>query len=62
VFSFYPADHPGRFIVAARGQVKAGGAIQVSLVVVDTVDLRAPLKVGIRSLNLISGESPHATS
>lgn len=56
-FSLYPADNPGRFIVAARAEVKAGGSIIVSLVVFDAVDSQAPLRVGVRSITFVRGES-----
>ncbi|MFL6857065.1 MAG: hypothetical protein ACJ8EB_04055 [Allosphingosinicella sp.] len=31
LFSLYPADRPGRFIVAAQGQVRPGGEILVTM-------------------------------
>lgn len=31
LFSLYPADRPGRFIVAAQGKVRPGGEILVTL-------------------------------
>ena len=31
-FSLYPADNPGKFIIATRGSLRAGGVVRVTLV------------------------------
>lgn len=50
-FSLYPADNPGRFIVATQGRVRAGGEIVVTLQPTDPVG-RAPVRVDIRQVAL----------
>ncbi len=49
-FSLYPADNPGKFIVPTQGKVKKVGAIVLSLVMVDKVDVTAPVKVGVKRI------------
>jgi hypothetical protein len=53
-FSLFPADNPGTFIVATQGKVKQGGAIVLTMVIVDRVNGEAP-KAKIKSIALISG-------
>jgi hypothetical protein len=53
-FSLFPADNPGTFIVATQGKVKQGGAIVLTMVIIDRVNGEAP-KAKIKSIALISG-------
>ncbi|HST35171.1 MAG TPA: hypothetical protein VLK25_00880 [Allosphingosinicella sp.] len=50
-FSLYPADNPGRFIVATQGRVRPGGAIVVTMQPTDPIG-RAMVRVGIRQVAL----------
>ncbi|MCM3874456.1 MAG: hypothetical protein ND895_27510 [Pyrinomonadaceae bacterium] len=52
-FSLYPADNPGKFIVPTQGNVKKEGAIVLSLVMVDKVDVTAPVKVGVKRIKFL---------
>lgn len=52
-FSLYPADHPGKFIVATQGKVKDEGAIILTMVVSDKVDSRDSIKVGVKKIRLL---------
>lgn len=52
-FGLYPADNPGKFIVATQGKLKNEGAIVLSLVVPETVASTDTLKVGVRKIRLV---------
>jgi hypothetical protein len=52
MFSLFPADNPGKFIVPTHGNVTGEGSIVVSLVVADHVPTDVPLKVGIGKIAL----------
>lgn len=52
-FGLYPADNPGKFIVATQGKLKNEGAIVLSLVVPENVASTDTLKVGVRKIRLV---------
>lgn len=54
-FSLYPADNPGKFIVATQGKVKDEGAIILSLVPPDKIDSRDTIKVAVKKIKLLKG-------
>jgi hypothetical protein len=54
-FSLYPADNPGKFIVATQGKVKDEGAIILSLVVPEKVDPRDTIKVTVKKMKFLKG-------
>jgi hypothetical protein len=54
-FSLYPADNPGRFIVATQGKVKDEGAIVLSLIIPDTAPNRGRIRVAVKRLTLLKG-------
>jgi len=49
-FSLYPADNPGKFIVATQGKVKNEGAIVLSMVITDKVAAGDQVKVGVKRI------------
>ena len=59
MFSLYPVDNPGAFIVPTQGQVDRAGMLVVALVVADPVPAGVPLKVGIARIALSSGLPRH---
>lgn len=52
-FSLFPPDNPGKFIVATRGLVEAGGLVSVTLVALQPVPPTQDLCVTIGSIRLI---------
>jgi uncharacterized OB-fold protein len=54
-FSLYPADNPGKFIVATQGKVKEEGAIILSLVTPDKIDAGDTVKVAVKKIKLVKG-------
>jgi hypothetical protein len=54
-FSLYPADNPGKFIVATQGKLKDEGAIILSLVVPDKIGAGDTIKVAVKKIKLIKG-------
>ena len=52
-FGLYPADNPGKFIVATQGKLKNEGAIELSLVVPENVASTDTLKVGVGKIRLV---------
>lgn len=52
-FALYPADNPGKFIVATQGKVKGDGAIVLTLVVPEKVEAEDVVKVGIKRISLV---------
>jgi len=54
-FSLYPADNPGRFIVATQGRVKDEGAIVLSLVIPETAPNRDRIRVAVKRLSFLKG-------
>lgn len=51
VFSLFPADRPGRFVVATQGRVGAGGEIVLSLDNLTHEDV-ADVRVGVADMRL----------
>jgi hypothetical protein len=54
-FSLFPADNPGTFIVPVQHQLRTGGSIVVSLVIVDTPAPDAQVRAGIGRIELVLG-------
>jgi len=54
-FSLFPADNPGKFIVATQGKVKGEGAILLSMVVPDKVSAGDQVKVGVKKIRFLKG-------
>lgn len=52
-FSLYPADNPGKFIVATQGKLKNEGAIDLSLVIPSDVQAGDTIKVGVKKIKLL---------
>jgi hypothetical protein len=52
-FSLYPADNPGKFIVATQGKVKAEGAIILTLVAEDKVARLDVVRADVKRLALV---------
>jgi hypothetical protein len=52
-FSLYPADNPGKFIVATHGRVEKEGSIVLSMVLVDKIDARDPIRVGVKRIKFL---------
>ncbi|WP_262245556.1 hypothetical protein [Parapedobacter soli] len=48
----FPADYPGSFIVATDGKLAGDGQLEFRLVLLDSRDKGAPLKVLVRPLKL----------
>lgn len=55
VFSLFPADNPGKFIVPTQGKVERDGAVSVTLVATDKPAPGVPVKVGIGEISLADG-------
>jgi hypothetical protein len=53
-FGLYPSDNPGKFIVATQGKLRNAGAIVLSLVVSENVDVTDTLRVGVKKLRLVN--------
>jgi hypothetical protein len=52
-FALYPADNPGKFIVATQGKVKGDGAIVLTMVVSEKVNAEDVVKVGVKKIKLV---------
>ena len=52
-FSLFPPDNPGTFLVATQGHLKTGGAVIVSLVVLEQIDEKKKLRVQLKPLSFI---------
>ena len=52
-FSLYPADNPGKFIVATQGKLKNSGSIILSLVMPEEVGPNDAIKVTTTKIKLI---------
>jgi hypothetical protein len=52
-FSLYPADNPGKFIVATQGKVHNEGTIVLSLVITDKMEANDQVKVGIKRIRFV---------
>jgi hypothetical protein len=51
-FSLFPADNPGKFIVATQGKVVGRGKLVLEMSTTDKVDRADVLKVGIKKIRL----------
>lgn len=51
-FALYPPDDPGTFIVATRGRLRSGGAIVLSMKVLDEVGPQDRVRVTVRRISL----------
>lgn len=54
-FSLYPADNPGKFIVATQGKLKNEGAIILSLITPDEIDAQDELRVTVKKIKFLKG-------
>ena len=52
-FSLYPADNPGRFIVATQGKVKDEGALILTMSTPDQTDNNEAVRVGVKRMTLV---------
>jgi len=50
-FALFPPDNPGRFIVATRGRLRSGGAIVLSMVILDKVGPEDRVRVKVRQIS-----------
>ena len=50
-FALFPPDNPGKFIVATRGRLRSGGAIVLSMLVLDEVGPEDRVRVEVRQIN-----------
>jgi hypothetical protein len=50
-FSPYPADNPGKFIVATHGKLRTGGTVSVTLVPLQRVDDEEKIRVRLARLS-----------
>jgi len=53
-FALYPADNPGKFIVATQGKVKGDGSIVLTMVLSEHVDAADVVNVTIKRMRLVS--------
>ena len=49
-FSLYPADNPGKFIVATQGKLKNEGSLALTMVLSDEPEPQAAVKVSIKKM------------
>jgi hypothetical protein len=52
-FSLYPADNPGKFLVATQGKLGSEGAIILTLVVPEKIDASDRISVTVKKIDLI---------
>jgi hypothetical protein len=52
-FTLYPADNPGKFIVATQGKLRNEGTIVLGMVITDKVEANDQVKVGIKRIRFI---------
>lgn len=50
-FALFPPDNPGRFIVATRGRLRSGGAIVLSMSILDKVGPEDKVGVTVRQIS-----------
>lgn len=50
-FSLYPADNPGKFIVATQGKLRTGGTVSVTLMPLQRVDDDEKIRVRLARLS-----------
>jgi len=53
-FGLYPADNPGKFIVATQGKLKKEGAIILTLVIPEEVAPTDTIKIGVKRIRLVN--------
>jgi hypothetical protein len=51
-FALFPPDNPGKFLVATRGEVRAGGSLELSMQVLDEVGPEDVVRVDVRPMSL----------
>lgn len=51
-FSLYPPENPGKFIVGTRGSLRSGGAIVLSMLVLDKTGPEDKVRVAVRRISL----------
>lgn len=51
-FSLYPPDNPGRFIVPARGRLRSGDDIVLSMLVLDKSGPEDTVRITVRRISL----------
>jgi len=49
-FSTYPADNPGKFIVATQGKIKDEGSLMLSMTLIDKPEPEDNVQVAIRKM------------
>lgn len=54
-FSLYPADNPGKFIVATQGRLRGEGAVVLSLDIPENVGDKDALKVTVKRMKFLKG-------
>jgi hypothetical protein len=52
-FSFYPANNPGKFIVATHGKLNKEGSIILSLTTPDKIKAGNMVEVAVKKLTLL---------
>jgi hypothetical protein len=52
-FSLFPADNPGKFIVASQGKLQAGGKLSVTLTPLQTVKGDERVRVRLKRFSLL---------
>ena len=50
-FALFPPDNPGKFIVATRGRLRSGGAVVLSMRVLDEVGPQDRVRVTVRRIS-----------
>lgn len=51
-FGLFPPDDPGEFLVATRGELRAGGSLELSMIVHDEIGRDDELRVELKRLAL----------
>jgi hypothetical protein len=54
VFSLFPPDNPGKFIVATRGLLRSGGTVSVTLVPLQKISGEENVRVWIKPLTFLA--------
>lgn len=53
-FGLHPPEAPGTFLVATNGILKPGGMIQLTMIVLDEIELESRLQVGVNRISFRS--------
>lgn len=56
-FALFPPDNPGKFIVATQGRLRSGGAIVLSMLVLDEVAPEDRVRVEVRQISFRTSKS-----